>query len=136
MSIASIVSEQKWDNASFSFEVLKPMTCDYKKNLYLEMAQIIHHHVCNCRSHGWPKSWVVNNINELDNNCLLYKSGYLSLGVSSIGIHLSVLEDLELRRGSLERIKIIVIIYFPKKEPNFLYEFMFLWNLRVSGLKW
>lgn len=130
MSIASIVREQKWDNASFSFEVLKPMTCDYKKNLYLKMAQIIHHNVCNCSSHGWPKSWVVNNINELDDNCLLYKSGYQSLGVGSIGIHLSLLEDLELRR------RIIVIVYFPKKEPNFLYEFMFLWNLRVSGLKW
>ena len=43
-----------------------------------------------------------------------------------MGIHLSVLEDLELRRGSLERIKIIVIIYFSKKDPDFLYEFMFL----------
>ena len=64
---------------AFPLKFWNPWHCDYKKNLCLEMGRIILHNVWNCRSHGWPKSWVVNNINELDSNCLLYRSGYLSL---------------------------------------------------------
>ena len=73
-----------WVNKSeimpaFPWKFWNPWHCDYKKNLCPEMARIIHHNVWNCRSHGWPKSWFLNNINELDDNCLLYRSGYLSL---------------------------------------------------------